>query len=65
MRGSITQIVMNDNPVSALTAVAPGSVASVNSRGDEERPRRVDLCKLKGFQMVLLVRILVGFVVSS
>lgn len=66
MRCSIRPRVMPDNSVCALTAIAKGLIANVNSSGDRGQPCQVDLSKLKGAEIVLLVRIsTVGFGYSS
>ena len=67
MQCSIPLTVMPDIPVWVCTAIASGLTAKVNNKGDRGQPGLVvDLCKLKGFDMMLLVNIsTVGFVHSS
>lgn len=66
MQCSLPPIVMPDIPTCVLTAIARGSIASMKSNGDRGHPCRVDLHKLKGFEILLLVRTsAVGFVYSS
>lgn len=60
---SSSPVLMPARPLWALTAIARGSIANMNSISDSGQPSRVEHCKLNGFETKLLVRIsAAGFV---